>query len=156
MDGLGAVNFVEDGREGGGFSAAGRAGDKDEAGFFLGDFADNIGEIEELNGGDFGLRFAHHDGDVPSVSEDVYAVTGLFIDHVRAVTGAGIGQVTEESSFTVDKIESDSFGLKWGEALYMGGHICFTKDAKGFHLRWATNAEVDIGNADGDALHRHE
>ena len=98
----------------------------------------------------------HYDGDVPSISEDIYAVARLFVDHVRAVAGACIGQIAEESSFTVDKIESDSFGLKWGEALYMGGHIRFAKDAKGFHLRWATNAEVDIGNADGDALHRHE
>ena len=36
VDGLGFVDLVEHGGQGGGFAGAGRAGDEDEAGFFLG------------------------------------------------------------------------------------------------------------------------
>src|SRR5262249_38582750 len=52
MDRLGMVDFVEDGGERGGLAGTGGAGDEDEAGFFLGDLANNLRELEPLERGD--------------------------------------------------------------------------------------------------------
>ena len=45
------VNFIENRRQSGGFTAAGRAGDEDESRFFLRDFPENAGKLKCLQRG---------------------------------------------------------------------------------------------------------
>ena len=77
---------MNDGREGGGFAAAGGAGDEDHAASEVGDFLDGFdGEVEAAEVGDIVLYVAHDDGDGAALFE--------YVDAESADIGFGVGEV---------------------------------------------------------------
>jgi hypothetical protein len=77
VDGLGCVDFVQNGGQRGGFAGAGGAGDKHQAGFFLGDLLENFRELQLVQRGDDGVQLAADDGIISALGKNIDAETAL-------------------------------------------------------------------------------
>src|SRR5581483_9441349 len=78
VDRLLKIDFVEQGGEGRRFARAGGAGDQHKAGFFLGNFFENVGHLQLVQRRDDGVQLAADDRVIAALREDVDAETGSF------------------------------------------------------------------------------
>ena len=83
------IDFIQNGRQRGGFTRAGGPGDKDDPVDLLGDLVHGLGQLALVDGGNFGFQFAQHNGDVGPLGKNVHAEARLARQAVGHVAGAG-------------------------------------------------------------------
>ena len=107
VDGLGAVDLVEDGGQGGGFAGTGRAGDEHQAGLFLGDLLEDVRELQLFQRRNVGVQLAADDGIIAALREDVDAEAGLVRKRVGRVAGTVAQQIFDVPEIVADDIQGD-------------------------------------------------
>lgn len=93
-----AIDVVDEGGKGGRFSGASGAGDEDEAGAHVAEFFNNLGDVEVLDGGDFGGDEAEDGAVAVLLFEEVTAEAGVVVHFIGEVEvafffkeGKGVG-----------------------------------------------------------------
>ena len=71
------VDFIEDGRQGGGFTGPGGTGDKNDPVDFLGNLEHGFGKFALIDSGNFGFQFPQDDRDVGTLGKYVHAEAGF-------------------------------------------------------------------------------
>ena len=111
VEGLGCVDFVQNGGQCGGFAGAGGAGDKNQAGFFLRDELENFRELQLIQRGDDRIQLAADDGIISALGEDIDAETALVRERVGGVTGTVAQQIFNLPKIVANDVHRDGFGL---------------------------------------------
>jgi len=112
VNGLGVVDLVQDGGQGGGFPASRGPGYQDDPVLFLRHLVEGPGEIQILTGGNPGLQLTKDDGVISSLGEDVDAETGLAGQFVGRVAGAFGNEGFREAAVLIDQVHGEYFRLE--------------------------------------------
>ena len=137
VDGFAPVDFVQNGGQRGGFAGTGGAGDQHQAGFFLGDFLENLRELQLVQSGDGRIKLAADDGIVSALREDVDAEAGLVRERVGSVARPVAQQVFNLPEIVANDVERDAFGLK----------RCELFDGRVEHHRFEFTVSLDLCRA---------
>ena len=115
--GLLFVHFVENGRERGGFSGAGRAGDEYDAIPQINDLFQRDGEMEFIKSWNLVWNDAHDDGATAALLENIDAEPGNSCDSVRKIGGAFLFELPDRRFILAHDFVSDVAGILRGQAL---------------------------------------
>ena len=82
-------------------AAAGRAGDQDQAGFFLRDLFKNRGQSQALDRGNLALQFSQDDREMSLLPENIYAETRFVAERITAIAGAAGEIIVNETPISL-------------------------------------------------------
>jgi len=115
--GLLFVHSVENGRERGGFSGAGRAGDKYHAIPQINDLFQRRGQMELVKSWNLVWNDPHDDGATAALLENIDAKPGNSGDSVRKIGGAFLLELPDSRFILTHDFVSDVVGVLRGQAL---------------------------------------
>ncbi len=115
--GLGFVDLVKDGGERRGFAGAGRAGDEDQAGFFLRQFLEDFRQAQLFQRRNLRGQLAQDGGKISALRKDVDAETRPVGERVSRVAGTVLQKVFDELQIVADDVQGDCLHLERREFL---------------------------------------
>ena len=141
------VDVVEQCGERGGFSGAGGTGDEDKAGAHVAEFLDDEGDIEVLEGGDFGGDQTEDGGEAILLFEVVAPESGILIHLVSKVEVAEF-EVVGEGFFIADFSEELFEVVSCKDLFAFDGGDCAVDTGLGD----LSFGEVEVGATDFDQV----
>ena len=102
VNGLRLIQFIEQGREGGGFTATRGAGDEHETGLLFGDRVEDRRKIKLVDTGNIRGQFSKNDCVIAALGKHVDAEPRFLTKRVRKIARAGFYQVFYQSVIAVD------------------------------------------------------
>lgn len=142
VDRLRFVDLVENGREGGCFSAARCAGDENEAGFFFGNFRKDSRQPQCFDRRHFALQFAKDHCEMTLLPENIYAETRLVIERIAAVARAAGQIIVNQTAIALHQGQCDLLGLVGSQCLDRWLDINWFEFAVILNLERMTNRKV--------------
>ena len=151
---LGFVDLVEKGGQRRRLAAAGRAGDQNQAGFFLGDLLENRRQSETLERRDFAFELPHHDREMSLLPENIDAETRFVAERVTAIAGAAGEVIVNQAAIALHEGERDLLRLIRSERFDRRIDKDRLQFAEVFHLERMADGEIEIGDAVVGLQHR--
>lgn len=108
---LAFIDFMDHGRDGGGFPLVCATGDDDQAMMFGGDPFEDFGGFEVIERQDIAGQPAEDDRKVATLAKDIGSEAVLLMEDEREVTGSVIFEIGPEVRFTAQEDFSDQFSV---------------------------------------------